>query len=35
VIPGSDRLLSVQAAGIFLVPPFSRGEQFPGDIVFQ
>jgi Dyp-type peroxidase family len=34
VIPGSDKLLSVQAAGIFLVPPFSRGEEFPGDIIF-
>jgi deferrochelatase/peroxidase EfeB len=35
VIPGADRLLSVQAAGIFLVPPFKRGEEFPGDIVFR
>jgi Dyp-type peroxidase family len=34
VIPGTDRLLSVQAAGIFLVPPFSRGEEFPGDLIF-
>ena len=34
VIPGTDKLLSVQAAGIFLIPPFSRGEEFPGDVVF-
>ena len=34
VIPGSDNLISVQAAGIFLVPPFNRGEEFPGDIIF-
>lgn len=34
VIPGTDRLLSVQAAGIFLVPPFSRGEEFPGETIF-
>jgi deferrochelatase/peroxidase EfeB len=33
-IPGSDKLLSVRAAGIFLVPPFSRGEEFPGDTIF-
>jgi Dyp-type peroxidase family len=34
VIPGTDKLLSVRGAGIFLVPPFSRGEEFPGDTVF-
>lgn len=34
VIPGTDKLLSVLAAGIFLVPPFNRGEEFPGDIIF-
>jgi deferrochelatase/peroxidase EfeB len=34
-VAGTDKLLSVQAAGIFLVPPFSRGEVFPGDIVFS
>jgi Dyp-type peroxidase family len=33
-ISGSDKLLSVRAAGIFLVPPFSRGEEFPGDTIF-
>jgi Dyp-type peroxidase family len=34
VISGSDKLLSVRAAGIFLVPPFSRGEDLPGDTIF-
>jgi deferrochelatase/peroxidase EfeB len=34
VIPGTDKLLSVRAAGIFLVAPFCRGEEFPGDIIF-
>lgn len=34
MIPGADKLLSVRAAGIFLVAPFSRGEEFPGDIIF-
>lgn len=33
LFPGSDKLLSVFAAGLFLVPPFSRGEGFPGDII--
>jgi deferrochelatase/peroxidase EfeB len=33
-IPGTDKLLSVRAAGVFLVPPFSRGEEFPGDTIF-
>jgi Dyp-type peroxidase family len=34
-IPGTDNLLSVLAAGIFLVPPFKRGEAFPGSVVFD
>jgi deferrochelatase/peroxidase EfeB len=36
MIPGNDRLLSVRAAGVYLVPPFyaSRGEEFPGDTIF-
>ena len=34
-IPGSDKLLSVCAAGLFLVPPFSKGEEFPGDIILS
>jgi hypothetical protein len=36
LIPGTDRLLSVRAAGVYLVPPYyaSRGEEFPGDTVF-
>jgi hypothetical protein len=36
-IPGFDRLISVRAAGIYLVPPYyaSRGEEFPGDTVFS
>jgi deferrochelatase/peroxidase EfeB len=34
-IPGADNLLSVLAAGIFLVPPFKRGEAFPGSVVFD
>ncbi|CAN5274288.1 hypothetical protein BH18THE2_BH18THE2_02430 [soil metagenome] len=33
-ILGTDKLLSVLAAGIFLVPPFNRGEEFPGDLIF-
>ena len=34
-ISGADNLLSVLAAGIFLVPPFKRGEAFPGSVVFD
>jgi deferrochelatase/peroxidase EfeB len=34
-IPGADRLLSVYAAGFFLVPPFHKGDLFPGDIIFK
>jgi deferrochelatase/peroxidase EfeB len=34
-IPGIDKLISVLAAGIFLVPPFNRGDEFPGDIIFD
>jgi Dyp-type peroxidase family len=34
-IAGADRLLSVRAAGLFLIPPFSAGEEFPGEIVFS
>jgi deferrochelatase/peroxidase EfeB len=33
--PGADKLLAVQAAGLFLVPPFKKGEEFPGDVIFQ
>lgn len=35
VTPGSEEILSVRAAGIFLVPPFNRGEDFPGDTIFR
>jgi Dyp-type peroxidase family len=36
LIPGADRLLSVRAAGVYLVPPFypSRREEFPGDTIW-
>jgi deferrochelatase/peroxidase EfeB len=30
-----DNLLSIQAAGIFLVPPLKRGEAFPRSVVFD
>jgi deferrochelatase/peroxidase EfeB len=30
-----ENLLSVYAAGLFLVPPFHRGEAFPGEIIFK
>jgi Dyp-type peroxidase family len=33
-IAGADRLLSVRAAGLFLIPPFSAGEEFPGEVAF-
>jgi Dyp-type peroxidase family len=33
-IPGTDKLLSVMGAGVFLVPPFVRGEEFPGEVAF-
>jgi Dyp-type peroxidase family len=33
-IPGTDRLLLVRAAGLFLVPPFHKGEEFPGEVIF-
>lgn len=34
-MPWTDKLLSVQEAGIFLVPPVTRNQDFPGDIIFQ
>lgn len=34
-IAGVDKLLSVQAAGIFLVPPMQRTQKFPGDMAFS
>jgi deferrochelatase/peroxidase EfeB len=34
-IAGTDKLLSVRGAGIFLVPPFVRGEEFPGEVAFR
>ena len=36
LIPGTDRLLSVRAAGVYLIPPFyaGRGEEFPGDTIW-
>ena len=33
-LPGMDRLLSVRAAGIYLVPPLSNTEKFPGSVLF-
>jgi deferrochelatase/peroxidase EfeB len=33
-IPGTDRLFLVRAAGLFLVPPFQKGEEFPGEVIF-
>ena len=33
-VPGMDRLLYVQAAGIYLVPPLSSTEKFPGSSLF-
>ncbi len=33
-LPGMDRLLSVRAAGIYLVPPVSSIEKFPGSSLF-
>jgi Dyp-type peroxidase family len=30
-----DRILSVNSAGLFLVPPFNRGDQFPGQVIFD
>lgn len=33
-LPGMDSLLSVRAAGIFLVPPVVEGELFPGANIF-
>lgn len=34
-LPGIDRLLTVRAAGIFLIPPVVDGERFPGETLFQ
>jgi deferrochelatase/peroxidase EfeB len=34
-IPGTENLLSVYAAGLFLVPPFNRRDNFPGDVIFN
>jgi Dyp-type peroxidase family len=33
-VHGINKLLSVRGAGLFLVPPFQRGEEFPGEIIF-
>ncbi|MGQ4649011.1 Dyp-type peroxidase [Lyngbya aestuarii] len=33
-LPGMDRLLTVRAAGVFLVPPVVEGEVFPGSSIF-
>jgi deferrochelatase/peroxidase EfeB len=33
-LPGMERLLSVRAAGIYLVPPLSETEKFPGSVLF-
>lgn len=32
--PGMDQLLSVRAGGVFLVPPVTDEERFPGSSVF-
>ncbi len=34
-LPGTDRLLTVRAAGVFLVPPLVDGEPFPGSGIFM
>lgn len=34
-IPGIDRLLSVHAAGLFFVPPITKSQAFPGDLIFK
>jgi deferrochelatase/peroxidase EfeB len=31
---GADKLLQVRGAGLFLVPPFKRGQNFPGELIF-
>ena len=31
----SGELLAVHGAGLFLVPPFKKGEDFPGEIIFE
>jgi len=33
-LPGMDKLLSVMAGGIYLVPPISRSEGYPGSSIF-
>lgn len=33
-LPGTDKLLTVYAAGLFFVPPFNRTDSFPGDVIF-
>jgi hypothetical protein len=33
-LPGMERLISVRAAGIYLVPPLSETEKFPGSVLF-
>jgi deferrochelatase/peroxidase EfeB len=33
-LPGMDKLLSVMAGGIYLVPPISRSEEYPGSSIF-
>jgi deferrochelatase/peroxidase EfeB len=33
-LPGMDRLLSVRAGGVFLVPPVTDEERFPGSSIF-
>ena len=32
-LPGMDRLLTVRAGGVFLVPPVTDGERFPGSSI--
>jgi Dyp-type peroxidase family len=34
-LPGTDKLLSVYASGLFFVPPFNRMDSFPGDVIFD
>jgi hypothetical protein len=34
-LPGVDKLLSVRAAAIFLVPPVDENEYFPGESIFS
>lgn len=35
LIPGWEKLLSVLAAGVYLVPPFEEDDEFPGDLIFN